>query len=155
LHLGERFGEKIEFYNSSAILDRIELLEANKVECEPFERNDLKGFYKTHHGIYASFGYSVVMNIRQYWYKKDQIRSERKGEFDQIVSEYKENVSAILNTMHSHALAYRDLKGEWIILAQKNGIKYYLCLAAHKEGDPVIYETKLKRCLAEFPELIY
>lgn len=47
--------------------------------------------------------------------------------------------------------------GEWIIFTTYNNINYYLCLATHNEakelGDNWIFETKIKPCFEEFPEL--
>ncbi len=159
LNIGEKFADRIEFYNASEILDTIEGLENDNVRHDPFERTaELIGYSKTHHGAFSSIGYSVVRNVRNFWFKhgtSGEIRPEREEEFQEIISEYESNgISAIASAMHSKAMGTRDLKGEWIIFKESNSIKYYLCLASHKEGDLNIFNQKIKKCQIEFPDLI-
>jgi hypothetical protein len=158
-NLGERFGDKVEFYNSSEILDIIESIELGKINGEPFNRHEeLKDYLHAHHSSYSSLGYSIVRNIKEFWFKRKKIKNELKDEFQQILSKYDQNnIAAIMNTMHTKAIGEKskngELKGEWLIYRQYNGCNYYLCLATHKEGDPNIYKHKIIPCITEFPEL--
>ena len=156
LNIGEKFGDRIEFYNASEILDTIEAVEDGSVPCDPFARTpDLIGYCKTHHGAFSSVGYSIVRNVRDFWFKNGEIRSEREKEFQEILDKCRSReISVIANAMHTMAMGTRELRGEWIISKELNSIKYYLCLASHKEGDQYIFDEKLKKCRAEFPELI-
>ena len=154
LNIGEKFNEKIEFYNASEILDMIELLEYDKINHTDFTGEILIGFSKTHHGTYSGNGSSIVRNIKEYWFKKGKIRNDLQNEFQQISSDYKSHgISAVLNMMHSTAMGNKEVKGEWIVFKKHEGKKYYLCLACHYEGDKKIFENKIMKCLSEFPEL--
>ncbi|MGS2763764.1 hypothetical protein [Sinomicrobium sp. M5D2P9] len=156
MNIGEKYSGKIEFYNASEILDMIERLENNRSMYTDFTGLVLNGFSKIHHGAYSGLGYSLVRNIREFWFKKGVIRKERQEDFKRILLKHEvDGISAIAIAMQSYALNTRELKGEWIIFKQLDNKKYYLCLASHTEKDEIIYETKLKKCLMEYPELIY
>jgi hypothetical protein len=157
LHLGnygEKFKDKIEYYNASEIFDLIENIENDKVFGTDFDRNILMGFSHIHHNSYASMGYNIVRNVKEFWFKKRRIRKEKIEDFKKIVEQFgTNNISAIAITMHNKAIFNKDLRGEWLIYRNMNGLKYYLCLATHSEGDEYIYNEKIKPCLAEFSEL--
>ncbi|WPR71430.1 hypothetical protein SLW70_16065 [Flavobacterium sp. NG2] len=154
LNIGEKFNERIEFYNASEIIDILDLLENDKVNYTDFTGEVLIGFSKTHHGTYSGNGYSIVRNIKEYWFKKGNIRRELQNEFQQISNDYgHQGISVILNVMHSSAMSKKELRGEWIVFKKHKGKKYYLCLASHYEDDKKIFEEKLMKCLTEFPEL--
>jgi hypothetical protein len=154
LNIGEKFNNKIEFYNASEVIDMIDLIENDKVEHTDFTGPILNGFSKIHHGAYSSRGYSIVRNVKEYWYKKGEIRSSRRESFNKLLNEYERHgIVSVANAMHTQAMATKDLKGEWIIFKNFNGKKYFLCLATHSEGDEVIYGAKIKSCLEEFPKL--
>lgn len=157
-NLGEAFGEKVEFYNASELCELIELMEVGKVEGESFNGDILRGFHKTHHGSYSSYGYSIGRNIKEFWFKNKKIRRALISDYQEILDKYGEqNISVIMNVMHTKAIheksANGELKGEWLIYKRFNDRNYYLCLATHDEGDENIYSTKLEQCLLEFPEL--
>ncbi|WP_111447191.1 hypothetical protein [Breznakibacter xylanolyticus] len=157
LHMGnygEKFKDKIEYYNASEIFDLVENIENGKVSGTDFERDILNGFSHIHHGSYASIGYNIVRNVKEYWFKKKRIRNEKINDFKQIVEQFgTSNISAIAITMHNKAIFNKDLRGEWLIYKNMNGLKYYLCLATHGESDEFIYNEKIKPCLVEFPGL--
>lgn len=154
LNIGEKFNERIEFYNASEILDMLELLENDKINHTDFTGEILIGFSKIHHGTNSGNGYSIVRNIKEYWFKKGNIRNERQNEFQQIKSDYEQHgISVVLNMMHSRAISKKELRGEWIVFKKHEGKNYYLCLASHYEDDKTIFEEKLMKCLTEFPEL--
>jgi len=157
---GEKFGDKIEFYNTSEILDLIENIENDKLNGLPFTGEKLSGYLHIHHSTYASIGYSVVRNVKEYWFKKGEIRKKRIIDFEKIVNKYgKDNISPIAITMHQKAISNKELKGEWLIYKKYNGKNYYLCLASHREGrnridsDANIFNNKISKCLTEFVEL--
>ncbi len=150
--------KKVEFYNASELCELIELIEQGKVDGKPFKGDILGGFFKTHHGSYSSYGYSIVRNIHEYWFKNKKIRSTLLSDYQEIVNKYGEqNISAIMSTMHTKAMHVKattgELKGEWLIYRRFSNRNYYLCLATHDEGDEVIRKMKLDPCLVEFPEL--
>lgn len=157
LHMGnygEKFNDKIEYYNASEIFDLIENLENGIVSGTDFERDILSGFSHIHHNSYASMGYNVIRNVKEYWFKKKKIRNERIDEFKQIVQQFgTSNIFAIAITMHNKAIFNKELRGEWLIYKKMNGLKYYLCLSTHGESDEFIYNDKIKPCLIEFPEI--
>lgn len=151
---GENF-QFLEYYNSSEILDIIELVESDKRSGELFKKHPLKGLYKIHHGSHSGYGYSLMLNIKNYWFnKKDELIPKREKELDQIIEKTGlSRISVPLNEMHTKAVASKDLTGEWIIYAQHNKINYFLCLALHNEGDENIFKNKIEVCLKEFPKL--
>jgi len=156
--LGEKFGNKIEYYNPSEICDLIELIENDKRKGKLFHGEILKGFQKIHHSTYCSLGYSVIRNIKEFWFQNKKIKKERLEEYINITQKHGEHhLSAIMNEMHTIAIHDKvkkdELKGEWLIYKEQNNCIYYLCLASHKEGDKLIYQNKILACLIEFPEL--
>lgn len=158
-NLGEKFGNKEEFYNSSEILDIIESVELGRMDGKPFVRTELlKEYSHVHHSSYSSIGYSIVRNIKEFWFKRTNIKNELRNDFDNIVDRCDEsNITAIMNTMHTKAIGEKirtnKLNGEWLIYRQFNNYNYYLCLATHEEGDSNIHKFKLLPAIAEFPEL--
>ncbi|MCG8388138.1 MAG: hypothetical protein MJA30_21500 [Cytophagales bacterium] len=157
-NLGEVFGEKVEFYSASELCDLIELIELGKVEGESFNGNILRGFYKVHHGSYSDYGYSIVRNIKEFWFKNKKIKQTLISDYQEILDKCGEqNISTIMNTMHTKAMREKstrgEIKGEWLIYKRLDDRNYYLCLAIHDEGDENIYNDKLEHCLLEFPEL--
>ena len=64
-NLGERFGDKIEFYNVSEILNLIEKIEDDELVGNPFNKLPLKGCLHIHHNAYSAFGSSIVRNSRR------------------------------------------------------------------------------------------
>jgi hypothetical protein len=154
IYLGEVFGSKVEFYNASEIIDIIGLVDEGKIKGEPFKRRVLYNYFKIHHGTYSDSGYSLIRNIKEFWFKHGVIRTNRKQEFENILEKNQSyGLAAVIHEMHTHAVYKKELKGEWIIYKECKGIVYFLCLAAHNEGDSNIFETKIKVCIEEFPEL--
>jgi hypothetical protein len=157
-HLGEIFGDKVEYYNSSEILGLIELIEEGKVKIahpdNSFKHKPLKGLYKIHHGAYSGLGYSLVRNICEYWYKNTgELHNKRRDDFDTIVKQFGvTNFSAIAQQMHTKAVIDKEkLTGEWLVIHQKERKNYFLCLATHDEGDANIFDNKIRNCIDEFP----
>lgn len=156
---GEIFGDKVEYYNSSEILDLIELIEEGKVKLtEPssfFNNIPLKGLSKIHHGAYSGHGYSLVLNVCKYWFKKKgTLRNERRSDFEAIIRNTGAgNFAAIAQLMHTKAVMDKESKltGEWLIIYKGDRKNYYLCLATHDEGDQNIFDNKIKKCINEFP----
>lgn len=154
IYLGEVFGSKVEFYNASEIIDIIGLVYEGKIKGEPFKRRVLYNYLKIHHGTYSDSGYSLIRNIKEFWFKHGVIRTNRKQEFEKILEKNQSyGLAAVIHEMHTQAVYKKELKGEWIIYKECKGIIYFLCLAAHNEGNSNIFETKIKECIEEFPEL--
>lgn len=148
--IGERFGDKIEFYHGSTILDTIELIETGKLQGEQFAKSRLIGrVYKTHHSA-LSQAHSITKNIFN-------------GLSDKVIQSAKQraggNLPALLNTIHSDIIGKKKrtgrLTGEWIVFARVGSVNYYLCLATHEEGhgEAVEIYNRLKPSFEEFPEL--
>lgn len=161
--LGEMFENKnddenfkyIEYYNSSEILDIIELVELGIKKGESFKHKPLKNMYKVHHNSRGGIGHSLTKNIKNYWFGDgDKLLPIRVGDFDKIYTEKGlNNLLQIMYKMHYKAVMSKKLTGQWIIYSIHKDIKHYLCLAIHDEGDNNIFENKIKRCYLEFPEL--
>lgn len=153
--LGESMADNIEFYNASSLLELIESIENGKIEGKPFKHEPLKGLFKVHHSSLSGLGYSLVRNIIEYWFDESgSIKRKRQKDFESIIERYgSERVGVIAIEMHSQTLKFKKLKGEWLIYKIFKGKKYYLCFAAHEEGDNKIFEDKILECYAEFPEL--
>ncbi len=156
--LGEIFNDKVEYYNSSEILDLIEAIEQGKLNerCETFNHEPLKGLYKIHHGAFSGLGFSLTLNIFKYWFdeKSGIIHSNRKKDFEDIINrDGEQNFSTIAVQMHEKAFltlkAKQELTGEWLIFDKKDGINRYLCLATHDEGDKCIFDKKIQHCYLE------
>ncbi|MBF4485597.1 hypothetical protein [Flavobacterium sp. CSZ] len=149
----------IEFYQSSEILNLIENLETSLEENLFTSRNspfEGKGISKTHHGAYNTLGASLVINVKNYWFKKNgQLHNDKEDEFDEIYKKYiSGTVNSIQHAMHQKAIHSKKLTGEWLIYKRHNNINYYFCLAKHNEGDQEIYDNKILKCFQEFPELL-
>jgi len=158
---GEKFGDKVEFFNASEILELIERLENKKIQGLQFNNEPLKSYLHIHLSPYSSFGYSIVRNVKEFWFNpKGKIRNIRIDDFEKILEKYKDGtLASIAKQMHQTAIMSKDLKGEWLIYKVINGINFYLCLASHREGngriesDGNIFNEKISKCLIEFPEL--
>jgi hypothetical protein len=158
---GERFGDKIEYFNASEILDLIEKIEHKKIIGTAFSDKPLKGYLHIHHNTYSSLGYSIVRNIKEFWFNRHgEIKNDRIKDFEEIIKKYEtQKFSEIAIEMHQKAMTKKELKGEWLIYKVIDGINYYLCLASHREGinrtesDENIFNSKIAKCIIEFPEL--
>jgi len=159
--LGEKYGDKIEFYNVSEILDLIEKIEEDKLVGLSYNREPLKGYLHIHHNACAGPGASLVKNIKEYWFDRNgKIHPYKEKEFEEILNQYSnEKLSTVIIAIHQKAVLNRNLRGEWLIYRIVDNKKYYLCLAAHREGidrvksDKNIYSNKISKCFLEFPEL--
>jgi hypothetical protein len=146
-NIGERFGNKIEFYHGSTILDTIEQMEVGRWKGTPFSKSRfLDGLHKQHHSALSQIS-SIARNISEGLSEKAVESAKQRGGSSQ---------SGLLNTIHSNIIAKRNrtgkLKGEWIVLAKVGRLNYYLCLATHEEGDgeaEIIY-NKLMPAVEEF-----
>lgn len=159
---GENFGDKVEFFNASEILELIENLENKKVQGLPFNNEPLKSYLHIHLSPYSSIGYSIIRNVREYWFSpKGKIKNTKIDDFEKILQKYKDaTLASIVRQMHQTAIMSKDLKGEWLIYKTINGKNFYLCLASHREGknrketDKNIFDEKISKCLIEHPELM-
>lgn len=159
-HIGEKFGDKIEFINSSEVLDYIHNLEKGNIEGLLFNNEPLSQFKHIHLSPFYSKGEALVRNVKEYWFNSNgQIRKSRTEELNKILHQYKNtSYPTLAIVMHNAALRNKDLKGEWLIYLTKNNKNFYLCLASHKEGknrkesDMFIFEEKIKNYLHEIPE---
>ncbi|MDI6049005.1 hypothetical protein QLS31_04105 [Flavobacterium sp. XS2P24] len=159
-NLGEKYSDKIEFYNVSEILNLIEKIENDKLVGLPYNKEPLKGYLHIHHNTYSGFGASLVRNVKEYWFKNGVIRPHRVEEFEEILNQHSNGkLSTVAIMMHQKAVFNRNLRGEWLIYRIVDSKKYYLCLASHREGvdrvksDENIFVNKISKCLLEFSEL--
>ena len=159
-NLGEKTSDGIVYYNAREIIDLIGYVEEGKVKPKKgdvFKYEPLKGLIKVHHGAYSGVGYSLLRNIKEYWYGRNDdgvILEKKRKKFITIIDNLgKENIVAIANQMHMKAVMSKDLKGEWLIYHKDDNRNYYLCLASHNEGDPNIFNKKIEKCYLEFPNL--
>jgi hypothetical protein len=160
-NLGEKNGEKIEFYNVSEILNIIEKMEDDKMVGSQFKGQLFKDYFHIHHNTYSGFGASLVRNVKEYWFSRNGvIHPHRVEEFEKILNQHSNGkLSTVAIVMHQKAIFNRNLRGEWLIYRIVDNKKYYLCLASHREGvdrvesDENIFLNKISKCLLEFPEL--
>ncbi len=158
-NLGEVFGDKVEYYNSSEILDLIELIEDETIKIDDpkncFKHKPLKGLFKVHHGAYSGQGYSLMLNVCKYWFDRNGTLHNKKREyFNAIVDNIGlRNLTAIAQQMHIKAVLDKEsgLTGEWLVIYRKSERNYYLCLATHDEGDQNIFDEKIVYCINELP----
>jgi hypothetical protein len=160
-NLGEKYGDKIEFYNVSEILNLIENIEDNKMAGKKFTGQFLMDYFHIHHNACEGFGSSLVRNVKEYWFKNNgKIHPYRIEEFEGILNnKSNDKLSIIARVMHDRAVFNRNLRGEWLIYRIIDNKKYYLCLALHREGinkietDENIFFNKISKFILEFPEL--
>lgn len=160
-NLGEKYGDKIEYYNVSEILNIIEKIEDNELVGLPYNKEPLKAYLHIHHNIYGGLGASLVRNVKEYWFSRKRVMHlPRVEEFEKILNQHSDGkLSTVAIIMHQKAVFNRNLRGEWLIYRIVDDKKYYLCLASHREGinriesDKNIFKNKISKCLLEFPEL--
>jgi hypothetical protein len=159
--LGEKYGDVIEFYNVSEILNLIEKIENDELTGLPYNKEPLKGYLHIHHNACSGIGASLIRNVKEYWFtNKGVIHKCRVKEFEEILNQNRNGkLSTIAIIMHQKAIFNRNLRGEWLIYRIVDNKKYYLCLASHREGvdrvesDENIFLNKISKCLLEFQEL--
>ncbi len=160
-NLGEKNGDKTEYYNVSEILNLIEKIENDELVGLSYNNKPLKEYLHIHHNAYSGYGASLVRNVKEYWFNRNGVIHPKKiEEFEKIVKQNSNGkLSTVAIAMHKKAVYNRKLKGEWLIYKIVNNKKYYLCLASHREGvnriesDKNIFKNKISKCLLEFPKL--
>ena len=155
MQIGEVFGEALEYYRTSDILHIMEAIELNKMEGNVFRLAPLKGLYKIHHNPMSGLGYSLILNIKNYWFdNEEKIRKDKRKNYAAILDKVLDgNIAHIFNYMHMEAVHSKKLTGEWLVYAKHNNKNYFLCLATHNEGDQNIFSNKIVSCYQEFPEI--
>ncbi len=155
MQIGEVFGEALEYYRATDILYVMEAIELNKIEGNMFRLPPLKGLYKIHHNPMSGLGYSLILNIKNYWFdKQEHIRNDKRKNYAAILEKVPDtNIAHILNYMHMEAVHSKKLTGEWLVYAKHKNKNYFLCLATHNEGDQNIFCNKILSCYNEFPEI--
>jgi hypothetical protein len=63
------------------------------------------------------------------------------------------NIADAVVGLYAERSRAESLTGQWIVYAQHEGRKYYLCLALHDEGDAAIFDRIKNGCIGEFPFL--
>lgn len=156
MQIGEVFGEALEYYRATDILHAMEAIELNKIEGNMFRLPPLKSLYKIHHNPMSGFGYSLLLNIKNYWFdKQEHIRKDKRRNYATILEKVPEgNIAHVMNYMHMEAVHSKKLTGEWLVYAKHNYKNYFLCLATHNEGDQNIFDNKILSCYKEFPEIV-
>ncbi len=160
----EKYKDRYHHYHYATIRDIMEAIEAgNQVNIRPFNGKILAGLKHFHHSS-ETF---LKKNILNYWEKKTKGKNEieyQNGLLSIIQVELKckrgvEDVNekllqGLLNQIHSESnfRPFDKKTGEWVVFAELDGVKYYLCLATHDEPDEDIYQRILP-CLTEFEEL--
>ena len=67
--------------------------EHKKIIGLPFQNEPLKGYLHVHHNSYSSLGYSIIRNIKEYWFNKSgEIKNIRKTDFDEIIKNKEKTV---------------------------------------------------------------
>jgi hypothetical protein len=127
----------------------------------PFTRAHLKGLWHQH---YLPSGMSAMARNIQNGLRKDgmpwfeqRIRDAQDAGEDRYVSEDDIKLiahDAVIGNWERRSQA-KEMTGEWIIYAEHEGSKYYLCLGQHNSGDAALRKNIDAVCAQEFPFLSY
>ncbi len=138
------------------IISEIEFLEGITATSKTkphtqFNRKPLLGLWHKH--FYSS--QFLPTNIQNSYNRKaiaNIVDDALEGSENNLVTE---EIAALL----SMRLTYKPLvdridngkiTGEWIVFAEDNGQKYYLCLATHNEPDEIIARKIRNNCIRDF-----
>jgi hypothetical protein len=150
--------------NPARVIREIQALEgmgiASKMKpAVQFTRPHLKGLWHQH---YLPSGMSAMAhNIRNGLHKdglpwfEQRIREAQEAGEDRYVSE--DDIKfiahdAVIGNWERRSQA-SEMTGEWIIYAEHEGAKYYLCLGQHNSGDAALRKNIDATCVQEFPFL--
>lgn len=117
--------------------------------AEQFKHPPLVGLWKKHF-FSARF---LAKNIENHWRLGNPQSEKLRCVIKKHAEKFGDSSDPAVLRAFSQALlrevvsgAYKDksssgrLTGEWIIFADNNGVRHYLTIASHDEGDAVIYE---------------
>ncbi|CAO3459617.1 hypothetical protein [Azospirillum argentinense] len=122
-----------------------------------FERPPLLGLKKKHYLVGGKA--SVARNIMLASGKKNREfrRIAERNYINETIhlspANIAKNIANDIVKLYLNRSRKRSLTGNWIIFAEQNGQNYYLCLAAHDDGDDLIAEKIKTACSEEFPFL--
>jgi len=164
----EKFLDEIHCYHMQTILDTIECVENGKsANIRLFNGQLLKGLKHVHHNA-STF---LVNNLLNHWRSKCTGKNELEYQNELLNNTYnklllqlpeeeakRKALAVLLNQLQTETAfrSNRQSTGEWIVFAEIDSIRYYLCLATHSEArktsDQIIVD-RLTPCLHEFPIL--
>jgi hypothetical protein len=145
------------------VIDEIKSLEKLKIsQTKPatqYRGSHLRGLWHKHYmnGDVGSLAQNVKKALNEYGipFVEEKIREAQVAGEKRFVTI--EDVPKIANDVLRNNLARRrserKMTGEWIVYAQHEDQKFYLCLAKHDDGDENIREKIERICVWEFPFL--
>ena len=155
------FGRTI---NVHRMMDEVRYLEGakshtNTKKASAFNRAPLKGLMKTHFtdarfivkNIGVHFGLDNGGGKKLDKLIRDAVERNTSGWVDDEFASYIAHGMTI--SAYEERAAKKKITGEWIVFQEYGGKKYYLTLAAHSEGDEVIYGRVLDCYDMDFPFL--
>lgn len=157
------FGTEFLGLNPCTVIEEIKSLENREIsqtkEASPFTRPLLVGLWHKHYmnGDVPTLAQNVKNALNEYGIPlfEEKIREAQVAGEVRFVT--KEDVPKIANDVLRNNLARRSsegkMTGEWIVYAQHENQRFYLCLAKHGDGDEKIREKIERICGWEFPFL--
>lgn len=94
-----------------------------------------------------------ILNIENHWKRRNN-RADRQRIEDEVRNGGHVGKAAHEIVMGGYEARHGadQMTGEWIVYAVRDGVNYYLTLAAHDEPDSAV-RARVISCFAEFPEL--
>jgi hypothetical protein len=169
MNIYEKFGNEIHAYHFQTILDIIENVDSGRsANIRGFKNPLLSSFQHIHHNSNTFIPQNMLNHWRNKYGQNDEIQYQNmllKDIYFDLLKDHEDDIAqnkalTALLTKIQYESKFRPIAshtGEWIIFSEKKGIKYFLCLATHKEAkdssDQVILD-RLAPCLLEFPEIV-
>jgi hypothetical protein len=167
LGLGEAYLGVRHYYQPFDIYLEIEALETGKrTQPKPFRKGSrLHGLLHIHHNR-TQF---ITENTLRYWKQKVELSKMSEAQYWNLrineemaelmnkgLSENEAKQKALPSIVTSAILESMDgafhKTGEWLLLARKDRVNYFLCLALHAEQEAAILE-RIQPCILEYPFL--
>lgn len=145
------YGIATRTMHSFAVTDVLQALEGHRKRClniRAFRRPPLKGLLHAHFVQPSYIPKNLANELRMSDGLDALVGAMKQG----TIPEEKLSLAMHAATMTNFEkrAARNALTGEWIVYAKRKGRRYYLSLAAHDEGDKIIYQRILDRCLEPF-----
>jgi hypothetical protein len=156
-------GYKFRLFNSYAVSDEIKMLEFKDrksltKQADYFLYPPLRGLKKKHWTDASQIHRNLINEIKESRTKTalncqvENFFNDNDGKLltDELISEMV-NIYT-LGAMSSRATR-NAMTGHWLIFAEYQGKNFYLTIAAHDEGDQVIFDRIKTVCFIEYPFL--
>jgi len=150
--------EEANGISPSMIIDELKALESGTTTgtkpATEFTKAPLKGLWHKHYFSAHFIGQNLV---NQHAGGRLEKLVERVMDPEKYPIVTRELIGQFAHEVVQGAFEQREeqgkLTGEWIVFAKHADQNYYLCLATHNTGDPVIYDQIKSVCFPQFPFL--